>query len=155
MALAYVPVVTPGGDVVETRERLLAALAEARRSDLQRGVTLVGPHRDDLVVRLGRADARAYASRGEQRLLVLTLRLAEAAAVRRRTGVPPVLLLDDILSELDAGARERVLAWLAGQGQVLFSTADAATAAGAPAAGWDVRRGEVEALDAIVARGVA
>ncbi len=155
MALVYGPVVTPGSDVAATRERLLVALAEGRRRDLQRGLTLVGPHRDDLIVWLGPAEARAYASRGEQRLLVLTLRLAEAAAVRRRTGTPPVLLLDDVLTELDADARERVLSWLAGQGQVVFSTTDAVTAAGVPAAGWDVRHGEVDPLDAIVARGAA
>src|SRR5262249_60477258 len=65
MALRYAPVVEPGGDVAATRERLLAALADSRRSDLQRGVTLVGPHPDDLVIRLGRAERRAYAARGE------------------------------------------------------------------------------------------
>jgi DNA replication and repair protein RecF len=155
MALVYGPVVAPGPDVAATGQRLLAALGEGRRRDLQRGLTLVGPHRDDLVVRLGAGDARAYASRGEQRLLVLTLRLAEAAAVRRQTGTPPVLLLDDVLTELDGEARERVLAWLAGQGQVLFSTTDVVTAAGVPAAGWDVRHGEVDPLDTIAARGAA
>lgn len=148
MALVYAPVVPPGEAPATTRERLLAALAAGRRAELQRGVTLAGPHRDDLVVRLGRADARAYASRGEQRLLAVTLRLAEAAAVRRRLGAPPVLLLDDILSELDPTVRARVLAWFAGQGQVLFTTADAVAAAGAAGVTWDVRRGEVEALDA-------
>lgn len=148
MALVYAPVVAPAEAPAATRERLLDALTRSRRAEMQRGVTLAGPHRDDLVIRLGRADARAFASRGEQRLLALTLRLAEAATVRRRVGTPPVLLLDDILSELDRGARDRVLTWLAGQGQVIVSTTDAAAAAGAPAVAWDVRHGEVEALDA-------
>ncbi|MBI4011149.1 MAG: DNA replication and repair protein RecF [Candidatus Rokubacteria bacterium] len=148
MALVYAPIVPPGESAAATGERLLAALAAGRPAELQRGLTLAGPHRDDLVIRLGRADARAYASRGEQRLLAVTLRLAEAAAVRRRLGAPPVLLLDDILSELDPAGRGRVLAWLAGQGQVLFTTADALAAAGAAGAAWDVRRGEVEAVDA-------
>ena len=159
MALVYAPVVPPGESLAATRERLLAALAAGRRAELQRGLTLAGPHRDDLVVRLGRVDARAYASRGEQRLLALTLRLAEAAAIRRRLGAPPVLLLDDLLSELDPVVRARVLAWLAGQGQVLFTTADSVAAAGAAGVAWDVRHGEVEALaaprGAMVAGGVA
>lgn len=155
MGLAYTPAIAPGADAPATRERLLAALASGRRQELQRGATLAGPHRDDLVVRIGRADARAYASRGEQRLLALALRLAEAAAVRRRAGSPPVLLLDDLLSDLDRRARERVLAWLADQGQVIFSTTDAVPAAGAPAAAWDVRHGEVEALDTVIAGGAA
>jgi DNA replication and repair protein RecF len=155
MALAYAPLIEPGASPAETQQRILAALVARRAVETQRGATLAGPHRDDLVVRLGRADARAYASRGEQRLLVLALRLAEAAAVRRRLGTPPVLLLDDLLSELDAGARERVLAWLAGQGQVIFSTTDAGAAAGAPAVAWDVRHGEVDALDAVEIEGAA
>lgn len=155
MALAYAPHIEPGASPAETHQRILAALAARRAVETQRGATLAGPHRDDLLVRLGRADARTYASRGEQRLLVLALRLAEAAAVRRRFGAPPVLLLDDLLSELDAGARERVLAWLAGQGQVIFSTTDAGAAAGAPAVAWDVRHGEVDALDAVVLGGAA
>ncbi len=155
MALVYAPHREHGSDPAETRHRFLAALAAGRAVETQRGATLTGPHRDDLIVRLGRADARAFASRGEQRLLVLALRLAEAAAVRRRGGAPPVMLLDDLLSELDAGARERVLGWLAGQGQVIFSTTDAVAAAGAPAVAWDVRHGEVEALDAVGLGGAA
>jgi DNA replication and repair protein RecF len=103
------------------------------------------------MVRLGAADARVYASRGEQRLVTLALRLGEATAVRRRIGVPPVLLLDDLLSELDLGARQRVLAWLEGQGQVLFSTTDAAPGAGGRGVVWDVRGGAVDALEAMVA----
>jgi DNA replication and repair protein RecF len=86
-------------------------------------------------------------------MLVLALRLAEAAAVRRQVGVTPVLLLDDLMSELDRGARERVLDWLAGQGQVVFSATDPAS----PGAGvvWDICRGEVEALHALAGGGAA
>jgi DNA replication and repair protein RecF len=153
LELDYAAVVPPAADPAATREGLLAALASSRQRELGRGATLVGPHRDDLVVRLGRVEARTYASRGEQRLIVLTLRLAEAAAVRRRLGSAPVLLLDDLLSELDGAARERVLGWLLGQGQVVFSAPDAA--AGLAGAVWDVHEGEVDALDAIVAGGAA
>ncbi len=155
LALEYAPSVEVGDDAAATAGQLRAALGGGRRAELARGVTLAGPHRDDVVVRLGGADARAYASRGEQRLLALTLRLTEAAAIRRRTGAAPVLLLDDLLSDLDARARERVLTWLGGQGQVLFSTTDAVPAAAAPAAAWEVRQGEVEALESLVVGGAA
>lgn len=155
MRVVYAPGVPPGPTVAATRERLREALAAGRRQELARGVTLVGPHRDDLGVWLGEADARVYASRGEQRLLVLTLRLAEAGSVRRRLGLPPVLLLDDLLSELDRGARERVLARVAAEGQVFFSTTDAAVDVAAAGVAWEVRHGAVDALDAVVAGGAA
>jgi DNA replication and repair protein RecF len=115
---------------------------------------LIGPHRDDVAVRLGRADARAAASRGEQRLLALTLRLAEAAVVRRRLGHAPVLLLDDVLSELDSDAGGRVLTWLDGHGQALYSATDALPAARSAGTVWQVAPGRVDALVALT-RGAA
>jgi DNA replication and repair protein RecF len=151
LALEYAPRLAPGDDAAATRQRLRAALGTGRAAEVARGITLVGPHRDDLTVNLGTADARVYASRGEQRLAALALRLGEATAVRRRLGVPPVLLLDDLLSELDLGARERVLAWLRTQGQVLFSTTDAAPGTGGHGVAWDVRGGAVDALEVSVA----
>lgn len=150
LVLEYVSQVAPGPRPDATRARLLDALVARRRDELQRKVTLVGPHRDDLVIRLGAADARSSASRGEQRLLVLALRLGEARAVARRAGIAPVLLLDDLLSELDLGARERVLAWLAVQGQVIFSATDAAVLAGEVGAMWAVDRAEVEAVEPVL-----
>jgi DNA replication and repair protein RecF len=154
LALRYEPVVAPGTEPGATRERLRAALAARRAEEARRGLTLSGPHRDDFGVRLGGADVRAYASRGVQRLLALALRLAEAAVVERRIGTSPVLLLDDLLSELDRPTRERVLAWLAARGQVLFSTTDAAPGGGATAA-WEVRDGAVAAPEPAGARGRA
>ena len=109
VTLGYEPSAPLGGERGATRDALLAALAAARPGELRRGLTLIGPHRDDVAVRLGRADARTAASRGEQRLLALTLRLAEAAVLRRRLGHAPVLLLDDVLSELDRDAGGRTL----------------------------------------------
>ena len=153
--LIYAPALAPGEDPASTRVRLLAALTAGRAKETLRGVTLVGPHRDDLVIRLGRADARSAASRGEQRLLALTLRLAEAGTMRQRLGTPPVFLLDDLLSELDRRVRERVLGWLATQGQVLFSTTDAVPGAGAVGTVWEVRQAEVEALERVGTRGAA
>jgi DNA replication and repair protein RecF len=78
--------------------------------DAAAGVTLVGPHRDDLAMTLGGEAASAFASRGQQRTAALALRLAEARLLHDRTGERPVLLLDDVLSELDAARRESVLA---------------------------------------------
>jgi DNA replication and repair protein RecF len=128
-------------------------LAAARGAELRRGLTLVGPHRDDVAVRLGRADARSAASRGEQRLLALALRLAMAVVVRRRLGHGPVLLLDDVLSELDRETGGRVLAWLDGQGQVIYSATDAQPAAAAGAV-WQLAEGRLELVGSL-ARGVA
>jgi DNA replication and repair protein RecF len=95
--------------------------------DLERGVTGLGPHLDDIQVLSGGRDLRLYGSQGEQRLAVLSLLLSEAEAVTDRRGVPPLLLLDDVLSELDAG-RRRVLGeriGLTGQTIVTATGADA------------------------------
>jgi DNA replication and repair protein RecF len=85
----------------------------------------VGPHRDDVRVLLGGQEARAYASQGQQRTAVVSLKLAEAALVTRRTGERPVLLLDDVLSELDAERRAALLRQVAGGGQVIITSAEA------------------------------
>jgi DNA replication and repair protein RecF len=84
------------------------ALTARLERDLERGTTSVGPHLDDIGVRSGSRDLRFFGSQGEQRLAVLSLLLAEAEVVGQRRGVQPLLLLDDVLSELDAG-RRRVL----------------------------------------------
>ncbi len=154
VTVAYEPAVPPAEDRAGTRERLLAALGAGRAQELRRGLTLVGPHRDDVAVRLGRADARVAASRGEQRLLTLALRLAEALAVRRRLGTDPVFLLDDVLSELDRGVRERVLGWLDPAAQVIYSATERVTEGPLRGAVWAVQGGAVEA-SAALARGVA
>lgn len=149
VVLSYEPSVPPGADRRATRAALLAALEAARAGELRRGLTLIGPHRDDVAVRLGRADARTAASRGEQRLLTLALRLAEAVVLRGRLGHGPVLLLDDVLSELDREVGGRVLAWLDGQGQVLYTATDAMPAATAVGAVWQVADGRVEPVGAL------
>ena len=88
-----------------TVEDLVARLAR----DLERGTTSVGPHLDDVGIAAGERDLRSFGSQGEQRLAVLSLLLAEAELLAERSGVRPLLLLDDVLSELDA-ARRRILA---------------------------------------------
>ena len=93
-----------------TGEPPTAAALEARLDrDLERGVTGLGPHLDDVTIRSGDRELRTFGSQGEQRLAVLSLLLAEAEVLAERRGTPPLVLLDDVLSELDA-ARRRTLA---------------------------------------------
>ncbi|MQS07300.1 DNA replication/repair protein RecF [Streptomyces alkaliphilus] len=101
---------------------LAEALAEARPREVERGVTLVGPHRDDLALRLGALPARGYASHGESWSLALALRLA-SYGVLREEGPEPVLVLDDVFAELDARRRERLAELVAPGEQVLVTAA--------------------------------
>ncbi len=118
----------PRGEATDATGAAQAALHEtllARRGDdVAAGMTRSGPHRDDVRFAIGEAEAGAFASRGEQRTLALALRLAEVALSHERTGDPPLLLLDDILSELDEGRRDRVLAAAYGVDQVVITTPD-------------------------------
>jgi DNA replication and repair protein RecF len=121
----------------------LAALGRTRRAELQRGRTLVGPHRDDLTIELDGVDARTFGSRGQQRLLALALRLAEVLPITEAVGTPPVLLLDDALSELDGEARASVLHEIEHAEQVFLTSPEPQP--GAPGARWQLREGEVVA----------
>ena len=119
-----------GGEVLDLRyagppDDLLAALQHARGDDLRRGATTIGPHRDDVLIRLDGRDARAFASQGQQRTAVVSIKLAEAAVVAEMTGERPVLLLDDVLSELDAGRRGALLERLGEPGQVIITSVEA------------------------------
>ena len=97
------------------------ALGRARGEDLRRGTTSVGPHRDDLIVELAGLPARSHASQGEQRTLALALRLAVHGIVTDAVGSPPVLLLDDVFSELDEARSAAVITHLPGA-QALLTT---------------------------------
>lgn len=95
-------------DFAETNgDALLARLERTRQRDAQFRTTLTGPHRDDLHFTVKDVAAKEYASEGQQRSVVLALRLAQAAWFRQRSGIRPVLLADDVLGELDAGRRRR------------------------------------------------
>ena len=94
--------------------------------DLDRGSTGLGPHLDDVEIFAGDRDLRTFGSQGEQRLAVLALLLAEAELVRERRGVPPLLLLDDVLSELDPERRRILADRLRAYGQALITTTSAA-----------------------------
>ena len=83
-------------------------MGRLRRAELERGISLVGPHRDDLVLTLGPMPAKGYASHGESWSFALALRLASYELLRSDLGEDPVLVLDDVFAELDAGRRERL-----------------------------------------------
>ena len=124
-------------------EVLMAALERVRTEETRRGQTLVGPHRDDLAIELGGIDARAFGSRGQQRLLALSLRLAEVLPITEAVGTAPILLLDDALSELDAEVRHHVLREIRGAEQVFLTTAESLDVPGA--ARWIITKGEIAA----------
>jgi DNA replication and repair protein RecF len=112
----------PDADALE--ERLREAIAAARPREIERGVGLVGPQRDDVAVLLGGVDARVFASQGDQRTCALALKLAEHDLLTDALGEEPILLLDDVFSELDPSRR----GWLANAvgsiGQTVVSTAE-------------------------------
>ncbi|MGJ6981574.1 DNA replication/repair protein RecF [Aestuariimicrobium soli] len=103
-------------------DRLRTAMTERRRDEIARGVSLVGPHRDDVVFSIGRLPAKGYASHGESWSLALALKLGTFGLLRA-DGVEPVLVLDDVFAELDATRRERLAAAVADAEQVLVTAA--------------------------------
>jgi DNA replication and repair protein RecF len=110
---------------------------------VERGVTLVGPHRDELVLTLGELPAKGYASHGESWSFALALRLASFQLLRA-AGAEPVLVLDDVFAELDAGRRERLADLVSGADQVLVTCAVADDVPAALRGGrYDVAGGEV------------
>jgi DNA replication and repair protein RecF len=127
----------------ELVEPLRNAIATARNDDLDRRTTTVGPHRDDLEMSLGSRDARTRASQGEQRSIALGLRLAAFRVLADRRGSPPVLLLDDVFSELDADRGQRLVGHLP-DAQV-FVTSARSEEVPMVGARWRVDDGEVTA----------
>ena len=123
-ALSYEPNFTePSADALRAR------LESGRERDRQFRSTLAGPHRDDLAFRVSGAAAKDYSSEGQQRSLVLSLRLAQAEWFRERSGVRPVLLADDVLGELDPGRRGRFWAAVEPDSQVIATGTHAPDAA--------------------------
>jgi DNA replication and repair protein RecF len=120
--LAYRPSVAGGHDRASLAAALTEALAQARPSEVERGVTLFGPHRDDVLLTLGELPARGYASHGESWSFALALRLA-AYELLRAEGIEPVLALDDVFAELDAGRRDRLAELVGGAAQLLVTCA--------------------------------
>jgi DNA replication and repair protein RecF len=108
--------------VAELAESIRAGIERVRRAELERGVCLIGPHRDELELRIGELPARGYASHGESWSLALALRLA-AFGLLRSDGEDPVLMLDDVFAELDVGRRDRLAELASAAEQVLVTAA--------------------------------
>jgi DNA replication and repair protein RecF len=169
-------VATLGSQLVEARQEVLAALApgfaecaaelglaaarmayegdvptvhaleERLERDVERGATGAGPHLDDVVLLSGTRDLRSYGSQGEQRLTVLALLLAEAELIAVRRGFPPLLLLDDVLSELDPDRRRVLAERVRGAGQTLVTATQTASLPLEPAQLLEVSPGVVRAV---------
>ncbi|MFD7662520.1 DNA replication/repair protein RecF [Streptomyces sp. NPDC059788] len=126
LAMEYRGSAGDGMHGASTREELYGLLTEAlgaaRKNEIERGVTLVGPHRDDLLLKLGQLPAKGYASHGESWSYALALRLASYDLLRGE-GNEPVLVLDDVFAELDSRRRERLAELVAPGEQVLVTAA--------------------------------
>lgn len=104
------------------RARIAVALDERAGEELRRGITLVGPHRDEIAFTIDGRDARTFASQGQQRSLVLAWKIAEVEVTREILGRPPLLLLDDVMSELDETRRQAFLGLVGGGVQTVITT---------------------------------
>ncbi|GAC1575486.1 MAG: DNA replication/repair protein RecF [Candidatus Dormibacteria bacterium] len=127
LGLRYVPDggMDPDGDGEAAAAALAETLGRRRDEEVARGATLAGPHRDDVELLIGGRPARSAASQGQQRSIVLALKLAEVRHIASRASVMPVLLLDDVLSELDPGRRRDLIAGVATAGlQTLITTSE-------------------------------
>ena len=115
------------GQTAEQMEEILnKKLHEARRRELERGMTLIGPHRNDLHFFVNGYDIQTYGSQGQQRTTALSLKLAEIDLVKQEVGETPVLLLDDVLSELDDYRQSHLLNIMQGQVQTFVTTTNIA-----------------------------
>ena len=124
LELVYRPNVTLGDAAEPAEENMRRTMEALRERELAQGVTVVGPHRDDLQILIDGVDAATFASRGQSRTAVLALKLAEAQHLGEQRRQKPVLLLDDILSELDARRRAQVLDAAASYEQCFITTTD-------------------------------
>jgi DNA replication and repair protein RecF len=108
----------------EIQSGFRARLRELRSEEIARGVTTIGPHRDDLRFLANHIDLGSYGSRGQVRTALLALKLAEVNWMKERTGEWPVILLDEVMAELDAQRRADLLQYIGESEQVLFTTTD-------------------------------
>jgi DNA replication and repair protein RecF len=129
-----------------------SSLGAHAAEELRRGITMVGPHRDDFLISANEADLARYGSRGQQRLAVVAIKLAELDLLGDAAGEPPVLLLDDVLSELDAAHRSMIVATIADRSaQVCVTATDESDLASSELSHLPVLRtagGAVEIVDA-------
>ncbi len=128
LEIRYLPSVTMG----DAPQDILDALLAAREGDVRRMVTSVGPHRDDVQILVDGRDVRAFGSQGQQRTAALSMRLSELDVMRRQLGEWPMLMLDDVMSELDPGRRRQLVSRLTGI-QTFITCTDEDDLAGAEA----------------------
>jgi DNA replication and repair protein RecF len=131
----------------EIQDGFLARLKQIRGEEIARGMTTIGPHRDDLRFIINKADVSDYGSRGQLRTTLLSLKLAEVEWMKARTGDPPVILLDEVMAELDTQRRTDLLKYVSQDSQVLFTTTDTHSFADEfveQAEVWDVKGGVVQ-----------
>lgn len=121
LEVIYAPSVCCEKDILQD---LQAALFKNKNEDLRRGMTTIGPHRDDIILRVNGVDVRAFGSQGQQRTTALSMKLSEVALLYARTGEYPILLLDDVMSELDE-ARQKKLIEFTPQVQTIITCAQA------------------------------
>ena len=119
--------IEPTWDTLETLQHFRMQLLEARRKEIRQGVCLLGPHRDDLEFLVNGVNMLTYGSRGQQRTVALASKLGELAFMRSVTGEEPILLLDDVFSELDFSRREYLLRQVLKHEQVLITATDFAS----------------------------
>ena len=114
----------PPENAAQAEAAIAQSLSAWREEEITRGVTLVGPHRDDLGLQVGDIDLRLYGSQGEQRTAAIALRLAVRDLVEHTMGEPPILLLDDVLSELDENRRRGLVDAVSGSDQIILTGTD-------------------------------
>ena len=130
LLVQYRPSVPLGEDIAATQEMFRKSLAASEQRERATSTTAVGPHRDDLGLLINCVDMRAYSSRGQARTMALALRLAEAAFLEAVRGEGPIVLLDDVLSEMDSTRRRRVLEQVTRFPQTLITMTDLEQAGG-------------------------
>jgi len=131
-----VPFDVPTEDAV--RAAFVGRLAELRAGEAARRTSLVGPHRDDVLFLLDGEPLAAFGSQGQQRTAVLALKVAEYTVLRERSGEAPLLLLDDVLSELDVDRAQHFIEALAGIEQAFITATARPPAIGTPSAAWEI-----------------
>ncbi|RJP52272.1 MAG: DNA replication/repair protein RecF [Anaerolineaceae bacterium] len=141
------PIDRSGLELDEIQKGFLARLKILQREEVARGVTTIGPHRDDLRFIINKADVGDYGSRGQLRTTLLALKLAEVEWMKERTGEWPVILLDEVMAELDVNRRADLLKYVNQEQQVLFTITDSNLFTPEFVAGadiWDVKDGVVQ-----------
>ena len=124
LQVAYAPSITVDGDLRDIERGFREVLEEKRRREVMQGMTLVGPHRDSLTFLVNGTDVTRFGSRGQQQTVVLALKMAEARHIQGEAGDCPVILLDDVFSELDRQRRKHLLGLVALHQQVLITATD-------------------------------